>query len=226
MTYDAYGLAAYGILGGFASESISGSIQSGAVPAGLYSVLNGLSNFDDTYTVSGGQVGTSGTMTATFTINGSSASSLGFAGVVMFAIEGSTYSNDCGQLTGPGTITCTGIPIIYGQGTNILFQMSTIINGVSWTAGSSATANYANTATLTGIAVYDAADSPISNFSIVSGSGTEYTSDGVVPEPSAFGLSAMGSESSQSTRGGYEARKVTPRIARHGSRPPRLGPVH
>jgi hypothetical protein len=192
MAYDAYGLAAYGILGGYASESVSGSIQSGAIPAGLYSVLNGESAFDDTYIVSGGQTGTSGTMTATFTLSGSSISSLGFAGVVIFAIEGSAYSHDCGQLTGPGTITCTGIPITYDQAVNILFQMSTVINGSGWTAGSSATANYAHTAVLTGIAVYDNANSPISNFSIVSSSGAQYTSSGVVPEPSAGCLSAVG----------------------------------
>ena len=70
MAYDVYGLAGYGILGGYASQSISGSIESGALPAGMYSVVNGESYFDDTFTVFGEQGGTLGTMTATFTVSG------------------------------------------------------------------------------------------------------------------------------------------------------------
>lgn len=193
MAYDAFGLPGYGILGGFASQSVSGSIQSGAIPSGMYSVVNGESDFDDTFTVFGAQSGTLGTLTATFTVSGNSSvvSTSGFAGVSMFALEGSNSYN-CGNVPGPGTLTCAGIPITFGQGVNIEFQMSTVLNISGFAPGSSATANYADTALLTGIAVSNNGGSAVSGFSIQSGSGTQYTSQGVAPEPATTSLSAIG----------------------------------
>jgi len=97
-------------------------------------------------------------------------STSGFAGVAMFAIEGSNDYN-CGTVTGPGTLTCAGIPITFGQGVSIEFQMSTVLNISGFASGSSATANYADTALLTGIAVDDDLGNAVSGFSIESGFG-------------------------------------------------------
>jgi hypothetical protein len=188
MSYDVYGSATYGILRGYASESIAGSIQSGAIDPNMYIVANGQSYFDDTLTVFGGQSGTVGTLTVTFTTSGTSSSNGGFAGPAMWVFEGpSAYP--CSAFTG-AAITCHGIPITFEKPVDILFQMNTVLNVYDFAAGSSATADYSHSSVLTGIALNDSAGNLVSNFSIQSSSGTQYTSDGVVPEPSAFSLAS------------------------------------
>jgi hypothetical protein len=98
------------------------------------------------------------------------------------------------QCSGPSgnTITCSGIPIVFGQPTTYEVDLWSLVNIYDLTAGSSAIADYSHTAVLTSIAVQDANGNPVSRFSIQSASGTVYTNDGVVPEPAVLPLCAGG----------------------------------
>ena len=78
----------------------------------------------------------------------------------------------------------------YGQAFNFAAQMDIVFrlgpgNGV-------ASANFMNTATLTGIRVFDSDQTPVVGWDIVSGSGTTYGPAGVVPEPSSGTLVILG----------------------------------
>lgn len=187
LSYYVYGSADYGVLRGYAEESISGSVQSGSIDPSMYLVANGQSYFGDSFTIFGGPIGTVGTLTAVFTVSGTHSSSGGFA-PVMFVYEASS-PHLCGSPVGD-KIICNGIPIVFGQAVDISFQMNTVLNVYDFTAGSSAVADYAHSSMLTGIDIKDANGNPVSNFSISSSSGTQYTPNGVVPEPNAIFLTA------------------------------------
>jgi hypothetical protein len=80
-------------------------------------------------------------------------------------------------------------------GTNIVFSCDTgflgeDFNCMSWHG--SGILNFGDTAILSGIELLDSSGTPISSFSIQSASGTTYTADGVIPEPSTFLLLAVG----------------------------------
>ena len=60
----------------------------------------------------------------------------------------------------------------------------------SW--GGHGFSDFFNTATMTGIDLYDGTGTPVENFTIVSESGTLYTANGVVPEPATLALLGLG----------------------------------
>lgn len=67
----------------------------------------------------------------------------------------------------------------------MLFVGAYLGQGDGTTAG-----HFLNTATLSGLKVFDNVMQPIDNPMFVSGSGTQYSTDGVVPEPSTYALVA------------------------------------
>jgi hypothetical protein len=71
------------------------------------------------------------------------------------------------------------------------YSLAQILTASGWTTGASATADFSNTAILSGISVRDSLGNPV-DFSITSASGTSYTSSGVVPEPATLTLMTVG----------------------------------
>lgn len=60
----------------------------------------------------------------------------------------------------------------------------------SW--GGQGFSDFFNTATMTGIDLYDVNGTRVEDFTIESGSGTQYTANGVVPEPATLALLGLG----------------------------------
>jgi hypothetical protein len=78
----------------------------------------------------------------------------------------------------------------YGESFNVSAQLSALIQlGTGNGAGS---VDYANTATLNGIQVFDASMNPVADFAISSASGTLYGPDGIVAEPSSLSMGLFG----------------------------------
>lgn len=196
--YAAYGTATYGILNSYASGTITGTMQSGSIPSDFYSVIRGDSLYNDTVTVAGGAAGTPGTENLTFTVTGfNSASGNNIATGYMFVTEGSQIygggaGNGCSAFNGNATVSCSGIPIVFGQPVSYEVDLWAVVNLHDFMAGSTATSDFAHTAVLTGISVNDQNGNPVPNFSITAASGTAYTRSGVTPEPEGILLCAAG----------------------------------
>jgi hypothetical protein len=175
-----------------------------------------------TVTAPGIPTGTLGTFDPTVTIMGSATSpaSANFSYVIVNAGYGVAETSSVAQMSaanyaynviGPtsncspvspdlGTLTCTlsfpessWLPITWG----VPFELATDLDAyVFATPGSGGiaeggTANFYDTAQITSIAL-DANGNPVTDFSITSASGLDYTANGITPEPSSLSLFGLG----------------------------------
>ncbi|HLH05174.1 MAG TPA: hypothetical protein VKX25_20565 [Bryobacteraceae bacterium] len=184
-SYDTYASApAYGVYKAYGSMSLSpGPASTGRVFQTV--AAGGVAVSDDTLTFSGRPTGTPGTFTVGFTISGSSSTTTGNAagyGLWVYVVNTNqtyTISDNEGIATNPV------IPMQFGVPIHIQTNFSAQATIVTLAVGSSALADYSDTAVLSSIAVYDQNGNRVP-VDIVSKSGTVYTSDGVVPEPGEF----------------------------------------
>lgn len=191
VTYDTYAVANYGVLKAYGSESISaGPMLPG--PIVTEAAAGGTAIFEDTFTFLGQPTGTPGIFVPSFTITGSGlASANGYATYGLWAqlpASNQTYyiADNVSLATNPNIAITFGVPIdIYFN-----FNAAAAI-GPFFAPGEFVTADYSDTAMLSEITVLNADGQPVPVI-IESGSGTTYTADGVVPEPSSFALGIIG----------------------------------
>jgi hypothetical protein len=81
--------------------------------------------------------------------------------------------------------TAVGTPVIFGPGEDDV----TFIEVSGTGSGSS---SFFNTLTLDGLHPFDAAGKPVTNAVFSGASGTQYSQNGVVPEPATLALTAFG----------------------------------
>ena len=114
------------------------------------------------------------------------ASTLPFAGTGTGApLTG--FTRTPGSLTGSGLISSFGQPFVWGTAFNLKFG---VLAAALPATSATNDVNFATTATLTGIELF-ANGQPVSNFTLVSGSGMPYDAQGV-PEPSVTVLCFFG----------------------------------
>lgn len=105
----------------------------------------------------------------------------------------SSYGNcfNCVSFSSPTMVTAV-VPITFGLADDLRMEFNTLtgIGGTVAGQDSQALADFSHTAEVTGIQVLDANQNPVSDFSITSGSGTNYNPNSVVPEPSSLFLFA------------------------------------
>lgn len=213
-------VADYGRLGAKAHANIAGGVPGSSVA--LFESV-GAARFSDTLTAVSPLVasGTAGTVRYSFSVDGVS-SSLGAPGAYLF---GDTYAVlDVQQDAGPvyevmnarvgrgttGTISGGAPPAGWSTGMGSLDGGSTFYSlalpmtwGTAWNlqvglmawAYGTADANFMSTARLTGVTLYDASHTVVSNVSLTAASGTNYLN--AVPEPASVllmlaGLGALG----------------------------------
>ena len=207
-------VANYGGLGAAAHANISGGIPGS--PSALFESV-GAARFSDTLAAFSPLVanGTAGSVRYRFSVDGLS-TSLGAPGAFLF---GSTYvvldvQHNAGPVYevlnaqvgrgGIGTIS-NGLPAGWTTSQGSLGGSSTFFSddlpmtwGTAWDlkvglmafAYGTADANFMSTATLTGVTLYNASHSAISDFSLTAASGTDYAN--AVPEPASAVLLLAG----------------------------------
>jgi hypothetical protein len=118
---------------------------------------------------------------------------------VIGSVEG--FALALGSVTGSGDFTTFELPFVYGTAFDFTLALAAGVAPIA--DGSSATADFASTALLTGIGVsrpFVEGGQPVADFSILSGSGTIYDANGVhlpttatdVPEPASLALLSTG----------------------------------
>jgi hypothetical protein len=88
-----------------------------------------------------------------------------------------------------GSIQFDPVPITLGQAFSLTYALFAT---TAPAPGTATDIDFIDTLQLTGIEVFDQDMNPIEQFTIQSGSGTEYTADGVVPEPGSLLLLGSG----------------------------------
>ncbi len=109
------------------------------------------------------------------------------SGAVPFATSGTGapltgFTAVPGSFSGTGAIDTFELPFVWGSAFDLKFG---VLASAHPATGSTADINFASTATLTGIQLFSNGQ-PVTDFTLVSGSGTPYDANGVhtVPEPS------------------------------------------
>lgn len=202
---------ANGSLGASSTISVSGSSPT-------FTLVSSIAIFTDelTVTAAGMPAGTPGTFTPSATITGSTAGPnfmyvidnayYGAAESVTGVETGSNASNnaigtgsDCSP-TAPdsGSVSCSlsfSLPITYGVPFELAQEFDAYVFATPGPGGATETgsSDFSDTAQITSIAL-DANGSPVTDFSITSASGLDYTANGVVstPEPSSLALLGVG----------------------------------
>jgi hypothetical protein len=98
-------------------------------------------------------------------------------------------TQDIEMFSGDQTITYT-FSFLVGQPFRVIYYLGA--NTFETGGALSGTADYSDTAMLTGVQVFDSGMNPVLNPTIVSADGLEYTADGVVPEPGSWLLVGSG----------------------------------
>ncbi len=149
-----------------------------------------LAQFGEKLTISDpAKTGQSGTFAASVMVNGSMTGAARANIVLIDPANG--VSGESIVLNGPATINFQPVSFVYGTPFDLTFQFFATVHtpGVTSFTGSG---NFADTATLTGLQVYDQDSIPDPNATFMSGSGTQYSAAGVVPEPSTWLLIFVG----------------------------------
>jgi hypothetical protein len=188
VVFTANGVAAYGNVG--ASDSASLSDPTSSTQAVF--ILN--AGFNDVLTITFGNLTGAGFMLVNATVHGvgsttgsgNSLEAVGIseAGVGVVTNQSDFIINQTGVVSFP-----VALPFQYGVPFNFSFWLAaqTVVGYGNGTAS----ANYLNTAALTGLHVFDSQMNPIANPVFMSQSGTIYTTSGVVPEPSMTFLTGL-----------------------------------
>jgi hypothetical protein len=205
VNYHSESAAAFGILRGEASLFLTGDNSLGPLDGGAVSFphlvsVGARAGFRDSYTISGGTG--PGTVTFAFAVTGAGSASSGasarpqFQWVPALPTGGLDFSNQI-NYTVVGGVASVSLPITFDvpfEGAIFFYSLAQILTASGWTIGAFANADFSNTATMNGITVRDSLGNSI-DFSIISGSGTSYTSAGVlspVPEPMTSLLLTVG----------------------------------
>jgi hypothetical protein len=192
-TVSANSQSAYGVLHSQAGASFTGS----TTPELIY--VNGAAGFSDEITISFAPfTGSTGYLLVGFTLDGtiSNSGSLNAAAYVNAAV-GSTIgqvpnftSSAAGQFFFPETFS-----FVYGTPFGLYFNLGTVAGSFNpgppgrifpytATASGSGDSDFEDTLVLTALDVVDSQGNPVSGVTFTSESGTQYSADGVVPEPS------------------------------------------
>lgn len=196
--YGVVGASSHGVVTGFTST------EDEAAGAGLWT---------DTLTINGGTPFTQGSVKYTFTIDGSlnsgsnppftsqvlaglglqqgsffqgniftSSASSGSTGTILGNTSYPGFTMGSGTVSGSGTFASVPINFIFG----VPFTLEVGLYAEAFPAtGSTSDANFLATAGLTGIQVLDASGAPLTDFTIVSGSGAQYGASGLISDPAA-----------------------------------------
>jgi len=188
VTYSASSHAlGYGILQSEASSVLSGDSSLGAYAS--FESTGGSAVFQDSYLVTGG-TGT-GTLRFGFSVTGTTSQTAGSSGRGQFQVtpiinNSPDFGNQTAFSVANGRAT-VAIPITFGIAREVQIYFYALAQILSWNnAGQAASANL--TAVLDSASVCDSTNAQLTSFSIASASGTNYTTSGVVPEPSTKAL--------------------------------------
>jgi hypothetical protein len=171
----------YGVLKGQSSISLSGDDSLGPYPTFASSGARG--GYMDTLTIGGGSG--AGTMLLNFTVTGTSTQTSGQSGRPQFELVPAPggvldYTDEVAYLVGTNGVATISFPFTFGVPTTNEIDFYALSQIYDWTAGASASANYADTAILSGIVIEDSTGTPLQQFTIQSASGAPYTATGVV----------------------------------------------
>lgn len=113
------------------------------------------------------------------------------------SLPGMTVSgnNTVGRLVDGSTAFQLNIPIVFGaplEATFALWAGTLPSSSVGQAFPSNGSSNFHSSVRLTGIELFDNGGQPVPGFTVSSGSGTVYSSAGVVPEPGALALMLSG----------------------------------
>jgi hypothetical protein len=194
----------YGILHSSAAESFSGS----STP--VFSYVNAAASFYDGITISFDPFnGSLGYLLIDFTLDGTnslngSLKALSYANVRVDAVSSQEDALSFTSSSVSGTFEFQRtFAFIYGQPFGLYFNLGTIVGTVdpgsafaalgagtglislrTATGAGSAAADFSNTLVLSALDVVDSNGQPVNGVTITSKSGTQYSVNGVVPEPS------------------------------------------
>jgi len=90
------------------------------------------------------------------------------------------FTTGIGFVTGTGTFSTAALPFIWGTAVDL--KAGLIVGSFPFTGGTTS-ADFLTTSTLTGIQVFASNGQPVSDFSIASSSGAQYSASGIVSEP-------------------------------------------
>lgn len=187
--------SAYGTL----SSSASGSFNISGAATTTYT--EAYASFTDLITVSYAPWnGSPGLMYYNYTLDGT-VSSTGNGTAFAAVCDGggpTSYplSLACQDFTAPatsGTFSAQAIPFVYGQPFSLEFSLTTYAGAFQPETGSgSGIAMFFNTLVLSGLTPTDLSGVPAIGAQFSSASGTQYSIDGVIPEPSTGSLCVLG----------------------------------
>jgi hypothetical protein len=195
----------YGVLRANSSLYLTGDdsmgpLDGGDVPLPHFVSVGARAGYQDSYTVSGGTG--SGTLDLQFTVDGTSSATPGAAAGPLFQLVPvlagvPQWDSALGYSVGADNTATVPLAFTFGQPVEYVvwfYALSQVYDVNAWTTGTRASADYFDTAVLTGIRAFDSSGEPISSFSIASASGTHYGASGVepAPEPGSLVLFGMG----------------------------------
>jgi len=218
MTMSANSQSGYGVLRASTALSFTGSNTR------AYGLASNFANFLDIITIgfpSG--TGSEGNLLLGFTLDGTNTASSGYLAqarvlaVIDPGLSGNGQSYELyftepavsGMFFFPTTFT-----FVYGQPFSLTFQLTDQCTNAGFGPGNQGTApgicvsDFSNTLILSALDVVDSQGNPINGVTFSSESGTQYSANGVVPEPSTFGLLATALVSLGAIRCKMRRRKI------------------
>jgi hypothetical protein len=183
MTVTSAGIGDFGVLGVSGTDTLTDPGDSNSIFGQDYSL------FRDVVTITFGDLQGTGYIAFQVTADGSSA--ITGSGTVLPNMNIDVFGGDLASQSNSFVFASNGVSVVtsplysfqYGQQFNLAGQLN-----LSFWLGpgdGSASANFFDTATITGIEVFDSNMDPLTDWTAASESGTTYDSDGAVPEPAS-----------------------------------------
>jgi hypothetical protein len=177
MSYAGFAIANYGTFGVFSTGTLTGGDTSKIYATDALAQVN-----EKLTVVDAAKTGQPGTLFPAVKVNGSMT---GSARANIVLLDASGISGESVVINGPTTVHFQPLTFVFGTPFDMTFQFFATI-GKSGVSSFTGTGDFGHTATLTGLGVLDQNSNPDLNVTFISGSGTEYTPNGVVPEPSSW----------------------------------------
>lgn len=217
VNYYSQGTAAFGVLRDSASVFLTGDGSLGAFPS--IESTGARSGYRDTYTISGGTG--SGVVNFSFAVTGTASRTPGAGAGALFQYvpvvagnEDFGHAMDYTVIDGAATVP---VPFTFDEVNEFVIYFYALAQVFSWRDGASAVADYSHTAILDRISVSDSFGADVPNFSIAAGSGTHYSANGVLPEPStSLLLLAAFAAAVGGKLGGKSKRPIDPALEEDG----------
>ena len=194
--------ATYGVLRSWSSETYTGSTTP------VFAISNTAADFLDDLTINASSLaGQIGYMTLGFTLDGTnsgggSLNSEAYVNSILYLASGPVQTSSLGftasSVSGTFSFPLT-FSFVYGQAFGLYLNLGTIVgtsfynsdgslNEYTATTSGNGLSSFGDTLVLSSIQVFDSNMQPVQNPTFGSASGTVYSTNGVVPEPSTVAL--------------------------------------